>query len=81
MFSALNVITLNQLCEIRCIRALIEARLKDRIVLEISETEQLQSTELMVVAQAELQAEVAVGTSHRLTLLLDVGSHLFERHV
>ena len=42
MFSAVNVITLNQLCDILYILALIEARLKDRLVLEITEAQQLQ---------------------------------------
>ena len=61
--------------------AFIETRLKDGIVFEIAKAEQLESTELMIVAQAEFQAEVAVGPSHRLAFLLDVGSHLVERHV
>ena len=81
MFSAVNVITLNQLCDILYILALIETWIEDRLILEVSETQQLQGTELAVVAQAEFQSEVAVGTSRGLALLLDVGSHLVERHV
>ena len=81
MFSAVNVITLNQLCDILYILALIEAGLEYRLVLEIAEAQQLQGAELMVIAQAEFQSEVAVSTSRGLALLLDVGSHLVERHV
>jgi len=81
MFSAVNVIMLNQLCDILHILAFIEARLKDWLILEVSETQQLKGAELVVVAQADFQSEVSVGTSHGLALLLDVGSHLVERHV
>ena len=75
------LLMLNQLCDILYILAFIEAGLEDRFVLEIAETEQLQGTELAVVAQTEFQTEVAVGTSHGLAFLLNVGSHLVERHV
>ena len=64
-----------------CILALIETGLKNRLVLEIDEAEQLEGTELTVVAQAKFQPEVAVGTVHRLAILLNVGNHLGERHV
>ena len=48
---------------------------------DAAEAEQRKATELMIVAQAELQAEVAVGPSHRLAFLLDVGSHLVKGHL
>lgn len=35
----------------------------------------------MIVAQAEFQAEVAVGPSHRLAFLHDVSSHLVKGHL
>ena len=72
---------LNKLCDRLYILALIEARLEDWLVLKVAEAEQLKATELMIVAQAELQAEVAVGPSHRLAFLLDVGSHLVKGHL
>jgi hypothetical protein len=45
------------LCDRLYILALIEARLEDWLVLKVAEAEQLKSTELMIVAQAEFQAE------------------------
>ena len=81
MFSAVNVITLNQLCDILGILALIETWIEDWLILEVAEAEQLESAELAVVTQAEFQTEVAVGASCGLAILLDVGSHLVERHV
>jgi len=54
--------------DILCILAFIETWLEDGLVLEIAETEQLQSAELMVVAQTEFQAEVPIGTSHGFAL-------------
>ena len=48
--------------------ALVEARLEDGIVLEVSKAEQLQGAELSVGTQAGLQPEVADGSSLRLAL-------------
>ncbi len=59
----------------------IKARLENRIVFEITETEQLKATELMIVAQAEFQAEMAVNSSHGLSLLHDVSSHIVKGHL
>ena len=49
--------------------------------LEVGEAEQLEGAELVVVAQAYFQAEVAVSACLWLALLLDFCSHLVERHV
>ena len=61
--------------------AFIETRLKDGIVFEIAKAEQLESTELMVVAQAEFQTEIAVNSSHGFAILHDVSSHLVKGHL
>jgi len=63
MFSAVNVITLNQLCDILGILAFVEAGLEDGLVLEVAEAEQLQGAELAVVAQAELSDKTAIPSS------------------
>ena len=61
--------------------AFIEARLEDWLVLKVAEAEQLKATELMVVAQAEFQTEIAVNSSHGFALLHDVSSHLVKGHL
>ncbi len=81
MLPTVHVVTLNQLRDILCILALIETGLEDRLVLKVYEMVQLHGAELMVVAQAEFQAVVAVLTSSGFALVLDFGSHLVERHV
>ena len=67
MFSAVNVITLNQLCDILGILAFVEAGLEDGLVLEVAEAEQLQGAELAVVAQAELSDKTAIPSSSNQT--------------
>ena len=61
--------------------AFVETRLEDGIVFEIAKTEQLKATELMIVAQTEFQAEVAVNSNHGFALLHDVNSHLVKGHL
>ena len=59
---------------------LVEVRLEDGIVDEIAETEQLKGAELMVVAQAEFQTVVAVGSSRGFASLRNVFGHLIKWH-
>ena len=81
MLPTVHVVTLNQLRDILCILALIETGLEDRLVLKVYEMVQFHGAELMVVAQTEFQAVVAILTGSGFALVLDFGSHLVERHV
>ena len=58
---------------------LVEMGFEDGMVYKIAETEQLEGTELMVVAQAEFQAEVAIVLSQGFAFLRNVFAHLVER--
>ena len=63
------------------ILALIEAGLDDGSIPQVDKAEDLKGTELVVVAQAYLQAVMADVGIRRLALGLQFGRHLVDRHV